>query len=236
MRCRGTIKLACQAKQSRRVQVMRRDVHRVFSWRNRDQADASRSGLDRRVDEEDRFSGGDVFGQVGRPLLPRNHPNTGVPTKTFCSPFGEPRSDAIITTQRVATGKHQAKNRTGLSHAGAPVPGNFVDLDRSPHSGHNKVTPGVSLWKSVMPHIACPRNGIRKWSLERTARIALQARVAGFQDRTTRSTSSPSAETRSSARGICPKACVEQLRQGSKVRTTASTRFKMPSVNWPSFT
>ena len=38
------------------------------------------------------------------------------------------------------------------------------------------------------------------------------------------------------ASGIWPKACVEQLRHGSKVRTTASTRFSAPSVNLPSFT
>lgn len=54
--------------------------------------------------------------------------------------------------------------------------------------------------------------------------------------RTNRSTVSPSAFNSETARGIWPKAWVEQLRQGSKVRTTASMRLSMPSVNLPSLT
>ncbi len=56
------------------------------------------------------------------------------------------------------------------------------------------------------------------------------------RQRATRSTTSPSTETSETTSGICPTACEEQLRQGSKVRTTASTRFRMPSVNLPFFT
>ena len=37
---------------------------------------------------------------------------------------------------------------------------------------------------------------------------------------------------RTSTVGIWPIACVEQLRQGSNVRITASTRFSIPSVSF----
>ena len=70
------------------------------------------------------------------------------------------------------------------------------------------------------------------WKSSRTILVD----CAGNQSRATRSTTSPSAESSEITSGICPKACVEQLRHGSKVRTTASTRFRTPSVNLPSFT
>src|ERR1035441_7876954 len=46
-----------------------------------------------------------------------------------------------------------------------------------------------------------------------------------------RSTSSPVCDRSSTSRARRPSACVEQLRHGSKVRMTASTRFNMPSVS-----
>ena len=54
--------------------------------------------------------------------------------------------------------------------------------------------------------------------------------------RITWSTTCPSWDSSESTSGIFPKACVEQLRQGSNVRITASTRFRTPSLNLPSFT
>jgi len=67
----------------------------------------ARSGLDGAVDEEDCLGLGDVFGEVGGPLLPGDYVDFRLRCEVLLGPFGQPGANAVVAAQGVATGEDE---------------------------------------------------------------------------------------------------------------------------------
>ena len=99
--------------------MMRRGVRCVFCRSYRSEIYPPGSSFHGGIDKENGICKGNVFGQVGSPLLARDHANARVRLKTFRGPFSEPRTNAIVGAQCIAAGKNQAACTTGVSQSGS---------------------------------------------------------------------------------------------------------------------
>jgi len=71
------------------------------------QLDGAGIGFDRAVDEKDRAGLGDVYGEVGGPLLARDYADFGLRGEVLLGPVGEPGADAVVAAEGVATGEDE---------------------------------------------------------------------------------------------------------------------------------
>jgi hypothetical protein len=92
--------------------------------------------------------------------------------------------------------------------------------------------PTPSSWRNEFPHARSSAGAptLTGWGIGAAGCVEPDRAACIAQPLRTSRISEPSGERNSTASGIRPIACVEQLRHGSNVRTTASTRFSIPSA------
>ena len=75
---------------------------------DRRQIDGTWGRSERAIDKQDGVSAGDVFGQLGSPLMVGEDAHAGLVSKAPFGPLGKPKPDAVIGAQRVAAGEDEA--------------------------------------------------------------------------------------------------------------------------------
>jgi len=79
---------------------------------NRNHLDRPGRGLNGTVDKQNRLGGRNLFCQLGRPLLPCDHPHFGAVGEAALSPLRKKRPDTVIPAQRVTAGENEASGRS----------------------------------------------------------------------------------------------------------------------------
>jgi hypothetical protein len=104
----GSVESATQVEEFRRGDGVRGGGGAMRLRLDRGQADATRSGLEGRVDKENGLGGGDLGCQIGGPLLAGDYAHAVIFFEPLSGPFREAGPDTVITTKRIATGENKA--------------------------------------------------------------------------------------------------------------------------------
>ena len=104
----GIVKLAAQREQFGCAEVMGVVFRATGGWFNGRHMERTGFGFDRAIDKQDGLSAGNVFSQFRSPLMVSDDAHAGLCGEALLSPFGKPKSDAVISAQRVAAGKNEA--------------------------------------------------------------------------------------------------------------------------------
>ena len=77
-------------------------------WLDGRQVERAGFGAKGAIDKQDGLSAGNVFSKFRSPLMVSDDAHAGLCGEALLSPFGKPKSDAVISAQRVAAGKNEA--------------------------------------------------------------------------------------------------------------------------------